>query len=214
MQLDDVLRFYDKRGYNHAVGAGACPALLVIDFSRAFTGGRSAFPGGDFATQLAATRRLAEAARPHAPVIFTTIAYGADMHDAGLWAKKVPWLHACQAGSPLVEIDPALAPQPADITIVKKYPSALFGTGLHETLQKRGIDTLILAGCTTSVCVRATAIDAMQHGYRTLVVREAVGDFDAAVHAVHLADVGARYADVVGLEDALAYLRIVAACPR
>ena len=114
------------------------------------------------------------------------------MADAGLWAKKVPWLQECQFGSPLVEIDPALAPQERDRVLVKKYPSAFFGTQLHEDLQREAVDTIILAGCTTSVCVRATALDAMQHGYRTLVVREAVGDFDHAIHALHLADIGAR----------------------
>jgi nicotinamidase-related amidase len=213
MDLGTILTFYDQRGYDRSVGCGVRPALLVIDFSRAFTGGRAAFPGGDFASELAAVGRLAEAARPLAPVIFTTIAYAPDMHDAGLWARKVPWLNACQSGSPLVEIDPALEPRVGDTIIVKKYPSAFFGTGLHETLQRQEIDTLILTGCTTSVCVRATALDAMQHGYRTLVVREAVGDFDPAIHALHLADIGARYCDVVGLEDTLTYLRKGIACP-
>jgi maleamate amidohydrolase len=207
MEVDDVLRFYDRRGYDGLVGAGLRPALLVIDFSRAFTGGQSEFPGGHFGPQIAAVTELAHAARPHAPVIFTTIGYAPDMHDAGLWAKKVPWLRACQLDGPLVDIDPALAPRPSDIVMVKKYPSAFFGTGLHAMLQAQQIDTLILTGCTTSVCIRATAVDAMQHGYRTLVVRQAVGDFDPAIHALHLADIGARYCDVIEQQDALAHLQ-------
>ena len=221
MALHDILEFYRRRGYGHAIGAGSRPALLVIDFSRAFTGGAGAFPGGDFAAELAATARLLAAARPGIPVFFTTIAYAPDLHEAGWWAHKVPWLRTCRSGSPLVAIDPVLDVQPQDQVIVKHYPSAFFGTGLHAALQQQGVDTLLLAGCTTSVCVRASALDAMQHGYRTLVVQEAVGDFDAAIHTLHLADIGARYCDVVALDDMLTYLRdrrrapatVAPACP-
>jgi nicotinamidase-related amidase len=106
----------------------------------------------------------------------------------------------------MVEIDPVLARQPDEVVMVKKYPSAFFGTDLHAILQAAGVDTLLIAGCTTSVCVRATAIDAMQHGYRPLVVRQAVGDFEPAIHALHLADLDARYADIVELDDATARL--------
>ena len=213
MEVSELLRFYERRGYDGQIGAGVRPALLVIDFSRAFTGGQSDFPGGNFALELAAVVQLAKAARPKAPVIFTTIAYAPDLHDAGLWAKKVPWLQACQLGNRLVDIDPVLAPQDGDSVIVKKYPSAFFGTNLNAQLQDQAVDTLLLTGCTTSVCVRATALDAMQHGYRTLVVRQAVGDFDPAIHALHLADIGARYCDIVELGDALTYLRELPACP-
>jgi len=201
--LQQILEFYRTRGYAARLGPGARCALLVIDFSCAFTRGAAGFPGGDFAGALAATRRLLDRARGRVPVIFTTIAYAPDMHDAGLWAVKVPWLRTCQLGDGAVEIDPVLARQPNEPMIVKKFPSAFFATGLHAALQQACVDTLLIAGCTTSVCVRATALDAMQHGYRPLVVREAVGDFDAAIHELHLADLDARYADVVGLDQAM-----------
>ena len=87
--------------------------------------------------------------------------------------------------------------------IVKKFPSAFFGTDLHARLQQACVDTVLIAGCTTSVCVRATTLDAMQHGYRPLVVREAIGEFDAAINELHLADLDARYADVIGLDQAI-----------
>jgi nicotinamidase-related amidase len=90
---------------------------------------------------------------------------------------------------------------------VKKFPSAFHGTDLHARLTSIGVDTLILAGCTTSCCVRATAVDAMQYGYRVLLAREAVGDFDRALHAIHLTDLGARYADVVPVDELIVYLR-------
>jgi nicotinamidase-related amidase len=204
--LADMLAFYQQRGYRAQLGPGKRCALIVIDFSCAFTKGVSAFPGGDFAAELAATQRLLAAARGRAPIIFTTIAYQSDMADAGLWAVKVPWLQACQLDSGVVDIDPVLERRTDEALIVKKMPSAFHRTNLHEMLQAGGVDTILIAGCTTSVCVRATALDAMQHGYRPLVVRQAVGDFDAAIHALHLADLNARYADVIEIDAALTYL--------
>ena len=204
---DRLLRFYDERGYDRIVGPGRKPALLVIDFSRAFTGGRATFPGGDFSAEMRETVRLLEAFRRGAlPILFTTIAYEDPVRDAGLWGAKVPWLAHCALGSALVEIDPALGRRPAEPVLVKRFPSAFFGTDLHARLQAEGVDTLVIAGCTTSVCVRATAIDAMQHGYRPLVAAEAVGEFDPALHALHLRDLHARYADVMTVDAILSYV--------
>lgn len=206
--LEELLRFYDERGYERRLGFGARPAIVVIDFSRAFTGGRSEFPGGDFGPEMAQTRRLLDEARPRAiPVFFTTIAYDEPLRDAGLWGAKVPWLEHCKAGTALVEIDPALDRRPGEPVLVKKYPSAFFGTDLEARLAAQRVDTLVLAGCTTSVCVRATAIDAMQRGYRPVLAAQAVGDFNRALHTVHLKDLHARYADVVPTDEVLAYLR-------
>ena len=205
-RLDRILDFYAGRGYRGRVGTGPHPALLVVDWSRAFTESAAAFPGGDFAAQLKQTRRLLDAARGRALVLFTTIAYVPDMTDAGLWAVKIPWLRCCQLGSPAVDIDPAVAPVPGERVIVKKFPSSFHGTGLDADLRAAGVDTLIVAGCTTSVCVRATVVDALQHGYRTLVAAEAVGDFVPELHRVHLADLDGRYADVTPVDELVAYL--------
>lgn len=205
--LDELLGFYDQRGYDRRLGFGARPVLVVVDFSRAFTGGRTEFPGGDFGPQMAQARRLLDKARTGAiPVFFTTIAYDEPLRDAGLWGAKVPWLEHCKAGSLLVEIDASLDRRPGEPVIVKKYPSAFFGTDLEARLAEHRTDTLILAGCTTSVCVRATAIDAMQRGLRPVVAAEAVGDFNRALHMAHLKDLHARYADVVPVDEVLAYL--------
>ena len=213
MQIDpsarvaELLRFYENRGYDRRVGMGDRPAVLVIDFSLAFTGGRSDFPGGDFGQEISQTLRiLQEARRGKVPVFFTTIAYDDPARDAGLWGKKVPWLEHCRAGTRLVEIDPALDARPGEPVIVKKFPSAFYGTGLEAMLQAAGVDSLIIAGCTTSVCVRATAIEAMQRGLRTIIAAEAVGDLDRALHAVHLADLDARYADVVTVDEVVRHL--------
>jgi maleamate amidohydrolase len=205
---EEILKFYDSRGYRHSVGTGQRPAVIVIDFSNAFTRGASQFPGGDFAAELAATRRLLDGARKAGrPVIYTTIAYDDPKRESGFWGKKVPWLDHCRSGSDAVAIDVDLDPQPDEPVIVKKFPSAFFETDLHARLRAQQVDTLIVTGCTTSVCVRATAIDSMQHGYHTLVAKEAVGDFNDALHAVHLRDMDARYADVVGVDELLDYFR-------
>lgn len=203
---EEILAFYDARGYATRTGFGRMPALVVIDFSCAFTGSQSAFPGGDFSAEIRQTNRLLAAMRGVWPVFFTTIAYDDPGREGGLWAVKVPWLEKCITGTRAVEIDPLLDPQPADVLIVKHYPSAFFGTDFKTLLDARGVDTLIIAGCTTSVCVRATTIESMQYGLRTIVAREAVGDFNAKLHAVHLRDLDARYADVMSVDAILAQL--------
>jgi maleamate amidohydrolase len=203
---EQILEFYASRGYRNSIGPGKRPAVVVIDFSNAFTRGAAQFPGGDFAAQLAQTRRLLEGARKHGvPVFYTTIAYADPQRDSGLWGRKVPWLVHCKAGTEAVDIDPDLHARAEEPVIVKKFPSAFFETDLQERLRALEIDTVIIAGCTTSVCVRASAIDAMQHHYRTLIAEEAVGDFDSALHAVHLRDMDARYADVVAVDKLLSY---------
>ena len=203
---EDILRFYDARGYRNAVGTGQRPAIVVIDFSNAFTRGASQFPGGDFATETAQTRRLLAVARELGlPVFFTTIAYANPEKESGLWGKKVPWLSRCKLGSDAVAIDTVLEPRPDEPIIVKKFPSAFFETDLQDRLHALGVDTIVLAGCTTSVCVRATAVDSMQRNFHTLVAAEAVGDFDPALHAVHLRDIDARYADVMSVDNLIAY---------
>ena len=203
---EDILRFYDARGYRNAVGTGQRPAIVVIDFSNAFTRGASQFPGGDFATETAQTRRLLAVARELGlPVFFTTIAYADPEKESGLWGKKVPWLSRCKLGSDAVAIDTVLEPRPDEPIIVKKFPSAFFETDLQDRLHALGVDTIVLAGCTTSVCVRATAVDSMQRNFHTLVAAEAVGDFDPALHAVHLRDIDARYADVMSVDNLIAY---------
>lgn len=207
LHIDDIFDFYEQRGYRNAVGPGEHPAVLVIDFSNAFTGGRSEFPGGDFAEEVRHTLCLLDAARKKTiPIFFTTIAYTDPYRDSGLWGVKVPWLVHCKAETNTVAIDSALGVKPNELVIVKKYPSAFFGTDLEQQLLKCNIDTVVLAGCTTSVCIRATAIDAMQRGFRTIITAEAVGDFDRTLHAVHLRDLDARYADVMNVDRVVEYI--------
>ncbi len=201
-----VLDFYSQRGYDQKLGPGQRPAVLVIDFSLAFTANADAFPGGNFAAELSQTKRILRTARGRVPIYFTTISYDSGLEDAGFWVTKVPWLECCVEESEAVKIDPCLEVREDEAVIVKKFPSALYETGLVTRLTAAGVDTLIIAGCTTSVCVRATALDAMQHGYRPIIAREAVGDFVPEVHEIHLLDIGSRYADVWPVDDVCTYL--------
>ena len=212
--LADFFAFYDSRGYVHAMGRGEKPAIVVIDFSIGFTQGTVDFAAGEYSSEVLQTRRLLDAARDRIPVYFTTIAYDPDMRDAGLWVLKLDRIRALQKGSRAVAIDERLAVRADEPVIVKKYPSAFFGTDFEDRLKGDGVDTLIITGCTTSACVRATAVDAMQRGFKTLLAAEAINDITPLLHAVHLRDLGSRYADIVSVDDLIGYVRNVRPWPR
>jgi len=206
-----TLADYERKGFAGRSGYGRSPVLLIVDFINAFTDPATPL-GGDFAWEINATRQLQNAFRGAGlPIAYTTIAYSKDLRDGGIFVKKVPSLAILQKGSPLVEVDDRIRPLPGERVIEKKYASAFFGTDLDLDLRSLGVDTVIMAGCTTSGCIRASAIDSLQYGYHTIVVREAVGDRAAGPHEANLFDIDAKYADVVGLADALDYLRSFAA---
>ena len=202
---------YERKGFAGRSGYGRSPVLLIVDFINGFTDPSTPL-GGDFAWEINATRQLQDAfRRAGLPIVYTTIVYAEDLHDGGLFVKKVPSLAILQHGSPLIEVDQRIAPKPGETVIEKKYASAFFGTDLNSHLRALGVDTVVMAGCTTSGCIRASAIDSLQNGYHTIVVREAVGDRAAGPHEANLFDIDAKYADVVSLWDALDYLRSFAA---
>ena len=167
--------------------------------------------GADLDRQIEAHRPLlARAHERKIPVLFSTVMYeDADFKDAGIWALKQKGVVTLKAGTDGVKVDPRLDFRPTDTLLVKKYASCFFGTDLVSRLLAHRIDTLILTGCTTSGCVRASAVDACQTGFRPMVVREAVGDRSVAAHDQSLFDLQAKYADVVSLEETLAYLDTV-----
>ena len=200
--------FFRQRGFGLRIGFGKRPALLVIDMIKAFTD-PSMMLGADLDAQIEATRQLLQAARDTSiPVIFSTVAYDEPQQkDAGIWALKQRGTATLVAGSDGVRVDQRLGFRAPDMLLVKKYASCFFGTDLVPRLLAHGVDTLVMAGCTTSGCVRATAVDACQTGFRPMVVREAVGDRSAAAHAQSLFDLDAKYADVVTLQETPRYLR-------
>lgn len=206
MSDEQARRVYDAARLGQQVTLGERPAVLVVDFSCGFTDPACAL-GSDLSDAVEATARLLRAARElGVPVIFTTIAFESSLADGGLWLQKMPALADLQIGGPWVEIDPRLERRDDETVVVKKGASAFFGTNLAAILVARRIDTVVLCGATTSGCVRATAIDLVQNGFPAVVPRECVGDRAQAPHDANLFDIQAKYADVVGLEDAIGYL--------
>ena len=206
----DEAAFFAERGFGLRIGFGERPALILVDFLQAFTDPRQML-GADLDREIAAAQPLLGLAHGRGlPVLFSTVIYDdADLADAGIWALKQKGCTTLRAGSDGVRLDPRLEFRPGDSLLVKKYASCFFGTDLVSRLNAHRVDTLIIAGCTTSGCVRATAVDAVQNGFRPMVVREAVGDRSAAAHRQSLFDLDAKYADVVSLDETLAYLATV-----
>jgi maleamate amidohydrolase len=202
--------FFQQRGFGLKIGFGERPALLVIDMLKAFTNPQMML-GANLDNEIEAIKPLIAVAHERdIPVIFSTVIYNdVDLKDAGIWALKMKGVATLRGDSDGVEIDPRLDFRKTDSLLVKKYASCFFGTDLVSRLLSRRVDTLIIVGCTTSGCVRATAVDAVQTGLRPMVVREAVGDRSAAAHEQSLFDLNAKYADVVSLDEALQYMRTV-----
>jgi maleamate amidohydrolase len=200
--------FFRQRGFGLRIGFGKRPALLVIDMINAFTD-PSMMLGADLGGPIEATRQMLQVAHDKGvPVLFSTVSYSEPgQKDAGIWALKQKGAATLVTGSHGVQIDERLQFGPHDSLLVKKYASCFFGTDLVSRLLARNIDTLIIAGCTTSGCVRATAVDACQTGFRPMIVREAVGDRSEAAHVQSLFDLDAKYGDVVTLNDTLNYLK-------
>lgn len=205
-QYKETFDLYQKRGLAGRVGFGQRSALIVIDLICAFTDPRSPL-ASNMDTQIQAINRLLELARERqVPIIFTKVAYDVNLQEAGIWIRKIPSSDCLVEGSEWVEIDQRLHRRPNEMVLVKKYASCFFGTDLASRLINRGIDTLIITGCTTSGCVRATAVDSCSYGLHTIVVQEAVGDRAELPHIANLFDIDAKYGDVVSLEEALKYL--------
>jgi maleamate amidohydrolase len=202
----DTEAVYERAGLGHSGRRGVRPAVVVVDLSCGFT--QAQHPtGSDLTAEVEATGRVVEIAHDRGlPVVYTTIAFDPESGDGGAWLVKWPGLAVLRAGTPLVELDPRLPRRPTDTVIVKKGASAFFGTNLVSVLVARGADTVVLCGATTSGCIRASAVDSVQNGFPTLVVREAVGDRAPGPHEANLFDIDAKYADVISLEEALAYL--------
>ncbi|HLU60266.1 MAG TPA: isochorismatase family protein [Pseudonocardia sp.] len=207
---------YQRAGFGAAVPRGERPAIVVVDLTNGFTD--PAEPtGADLSEVVAATAELIEAARPAGvPVVFTTIAYTAAEADgdAVRWLAKAPGMRALREGSRAVAVDDRLPVEPGDHLITKKGASAFFGTGLAALLAGLRVDTVLVCGATTSGCVRATCVDAVQSGFSVLVPRQCVGDRARGPHEANLFDIQAKYGDVVELSDALDHVRVPAGVAR
>lgn len=197
-----------KGVFEGRIGFGQRPALLIVDFINAYTTPDSPLYAPAVVTVVQATTSLLALAREkNVPVLFTKVLYNKNYRDGGIFVQKVPVLKTLVEGEPLAEIVPDLAPTPEDTVIVKQYASAFFGTALAAALTTLSVDTLILTGCSTSGCIRASAVDGMQYGFRVIIPRECVGDRHPAPHEANLFDIHAKYGDVVSKEEVTIYLQ-------
>jgi len=197
---------FEKVGYGVGdIGWGSRPAVVAVDFQLAFTSSQYPLGGGDHIT--AAVKQAGEvvaAARSAGLLVIHTAVAWSNEAEFGRW--KVPALAEIRPGSPAAEIDPTVW-DASDVYLLKRYPSAFFGTDLSSILQRNGVDTLLVMGATTSGCVRATVVDSFSHGFRTIAVEDACGDQSADAHEANLRDIGRRYADVMESAEAIAKLR-------
>jgi nicotinamidase-related amidase len=176
--------------------------VLVIDMIIGFTDPELPL-GSKMEDELAAARRVLDTARAQGiPVMFSTWHH----EDDGIWGEKIASLESIRAGSPEAELDPRLGRTDEEPVLAKKYASVFFGTDLITRLSSARIDTLLIAGCTTSGCVRATAVDAISYGVRPIVIREAVADRSEAAHRQSLTDLDDKYADVVDVGTVQKYI--------
>jgi nicotinamidase-related amidase len=199
------------KGFHGRAGLGERPALIVVDVNVGFTD-----PASPLACELddvvaAIQRLLGEFREAQFPVIYTTVSYdeGAK-RTAAAFIDKVPALLTLEAGSRWVEIDPRIAPRPDEPVLSKLFASAFFGTPLASLLAATRCDSVVVTGASTSGCVRATVVDALQHGYRPVVPREAVGDRNPEAHAANLYDIDAKYGDVVSVDEVLDHVEALA----
>ena len=204
--ISDTKELYDDNEFGESVGLGEKPALIVIDLINAFTDPESNL-GSDVSDVLNQTERLLTAFRDQdLPRYFTTVAYKESYGDAGMFIEKVPAMRELELDTERVAVDDQVAPVDNERVILKKYASAFFGTDLETELTTHRVDTLVLTGVTTSGCIRATAVDSLQYGYRTIVPADAVGDRAEGPHKANLFDIDAKYGDVVRTDEVVAYL--------
>ena len=197
---------YKKQNMGNRIGFGEKPALLIIDLQNAFTdenffGGHNINVAIDNTTHLLHVCRQAQI--PIAHVRFVTSNDGSDI---GTFGFKVPRLKDLVDGTSAADIVDSLKPKSDEFVSIKHHASAFFGTTLQSWLTFKSVDTLLITGCATSGCVRASTIDASAYGYRPMLVAECVGDRAQGPHEANLFDMQQKYADLVSLQEATAYL--------
>ena len=196
---------YQRAGFGGSLAFGKSPALIIVDVCRAYVDETSPlYAGLGAVTALKNNIRLREAAQAAGlPVIFTAVEYHPTGVNGGLFFKKVPALKHFIKGHPMAEFLPELTPQENDIIVTKQYPSAFFGTSLAAMLTSLSVDTVLITGYSTSGCVRATTLDALQNGFVPFVIEDACADRADGPHNANLFDMQAKYAEVVSTTQAI-----------
>lgn len=195
--------------WGNRIGFGQKTALIVIDLLQGYTlKGAPLFAPGVVKAVKEMPELLKLARQKMMPIIHTRVLYNpSDFIDGGVWIKKAPVLKSLVPGNKYAQFCRGMQPGKGELVIVKNYASAFFGTSLAATLTAAGIDTLLITGCTTSGCIRASAVDAVQNGFRPIVIRECVGDRHDGPHEANLFDINAKYGDVISKTEALKYIK-------
>ncbi|KPQ05540.1 MAG: maleamate amidohydrolase [Rhodobacteraceae bacterium HLUCCA12] len=195
---------YQRQGFAGAVGLGERPALILVDFVEGFVD-PAHLGGGNIPDAADATVPLLSAFRERGwPVAHTRVVYADDGSDAGAFARKCPKLLTLTETAPISQILPPLTPRQDELVVRKRQASGFFETRLMGWLTWRAIDTLVVTGCTTSGCVRATVVDAVSNNLRPIVITDCVGDRAMGPHEANLFDMGQKYADLMTRDDFLA----------
>jgi maleamate amidohydrolase len=204
--MDDI-DVYRRQNFGNSSGFGVRPALLIVDFVNGFAD-PGTLGGGNIAAAIAETVKLLASCRQRRlPIATTRVVYPDDATgEDWVFARKAPGLLGLTETSPSSQIVAELAPLPGEYVVRKRMASAFFATDLAHWLIARRVDTVLVTGCTTSGCVRASALDAMQHNFRTVVVRDCVGDRALGPHEANLFDLQQKYADVLMLDEVLVKL--------
>ena len=198
---------YAKAGFGGELGFGRKPALLVIDMCMAYLDPEAPLYAGVEAEAKQIERLLAAFREAKLPVIHTRVEYAPGGADGGLFYKKIAALKCFDKGNPLADPPGELVPVEGEIVVTKQYASAYFGTSLASTLSALGCDSVVITGVSTSGCVRASALDTIQNGFIPLVVQDACGDRDAAIHNANMFDLQAKYADLVSTNQVIDKVR-------
>ena len=207
MNRDNLIANYSAQGaFGATLGTGTRQALLMVDFAHAYFVPESPLYAEAPLALECASGLLTWARSRAMPVVHTRVVYNADGIDGGFFFRKVPALKVFCAGNPLGDFEYAVRPLPGETVVTKQYASAFFGTSLASTLRTLGVDCVLIAGMSTSGCVRATALDTIQNGFIPIVVADACGDRHAAPHDASLFDLQAKYADVMRFVDVRAAL--------
>ncbi len=198
---------YKQQGFGGSTGFGVRPALLIVDLQVAFTD-PGLFGGGNILDALKHTTALLAVGRECSiPVAHARIVFAANGADTGLLCIKAKGLEILTETAAASQIVAPVAPLDGELIVRKTRASAFFETPLAAWLHEKGVDTVIVAGCTTSGCVRASVVDSMSHNFRTVVARDGVGDRALAPHEASLFDMGQKYADVLSCAEITAHLR-------
>ena len=197
---------YTKQQFGQSIGFGRLPALLIVDFVNGFTD-PEILGGGNVTDAVRATIPLLDFFRMQMlPVAFTRIVYAEDGSDTGVWCQKAPRLRDLTENAPQSQVVSELAPRPGESIVRKTQASAFFATSLASVLMSRGVDTVVVAGCTTSGCVRASVVDAMSLNFRPIVATDCVGDRALGPHEANLFDMGQKYADLLTAAEIMAVI--------